>query len=109
MITALPPFFDHSRHTLVIHRLPFAHITHRLLTAIETDREPPLDAQAEIKLFEEQMTKHGSTSPKDEYERNDLFLKMHKQIDAALEATVQAEGGIEALQRLDIVVSASRV
>ncbi|TDV41518.1 type VI secretion system secreted protein VgrG [Pseudomonas graminis] len=24
MITALPPFFDHSRHTLVIHRLPIA-------------------------------------------------------------------------------------
>ena len=86
-----------------------AHITNRLLTAIEPDRKPPLDAQDEIKRFAEQMTKHGGTSPKDEYERNDLFLKMHQQIDAALEATVQAEGGVEALQRLDLVASASRV
>ncbi|MGE6386717.1 lipase family protein [Pseudomonas sp. NPDC078416] len=86
-----------------------AHITHRLLTAIEPDRKPPLDAQDEIKRFAEQMTKHGGTSPKDEYERNDLFLKMHKQLEAALEATVQSEGGVEALQRLGAVTKSSGV
>lgn len=84
-----------------------AHITHRLLIAIEPCRKPPLDAQAKIKLFAEQMTTHGSTSPKDEYERNDLFLKMHEQIDAALEATEQIEGGMVALQRFNSAVSLS--
>jgi hypothetical protein len=85
------------------------HITHRLLAAIEPNRNPPLEAQCEIKRFQKQMIEHGRTSPIDEYERNDLFLKMHQQMDAALEVTLKGQGGVEALRRLDVVASTSGV
>jgi pimeloyl-ACP methyl ester carboxylesterase len=83
------------------------HITHRLLAAIEPNRNPPFEAQCEIKRFQKQMSEHGRTSPIDEYERNDLFLKMHQQMDAALEVTLKGQGGVEALRRLDVVANAS--
>jgi pimeloyl-ACP methyl ester carboxylesterase len=85
------------------------HITHRLLAAIEPNRNPPLEAQCEIKRFQKQMIEHGRTSPIDEYERNDLFLKMHQQMDAALEMTLKGQGGVEALRRLDVVADASEL
>ncbi|UZJ61439.1 hypothetical protein OKW98_06900 [Pseudomonas sp. KU26590] len=43
----------------------------------------------------------------DELERNRLFLVMHEEVCAALEVTRQAEGGPEALLRLDASVSTS--
>ncbi|MEX6675537.1 lipase family protein [Pseudomonas sp. W2Oct36] len=84
-----------------------AHITRRLLAAIKPDREPPLAAQSRIKRFKDQMVNHGSTAPEDELERNRLFLVMHEEVCAALEVTRQAEGGPEALLRLDASVSTS--
>ncbi len=79
------------------------HITHRLLAVINPDREPLLAAQEEINLFEKQMSKYGNSSPKDEHERNKLFLAMHHGVIAALVATQESEGGVEALQRLDAI------
>jgi hypothetical protein len=55
------------------------------------------------------MSEHGRTSPIDEYERNALFLKMHQQMDAALEMTLKGQGGVEALRRLDVFASTSGV
>jgi hypothetical protein len=80
-----------------------AHITHRLLSAIEPDRKPALAAQESIQCFKEQMKMHRSDSPKDENDRNDLFLAMHQGVDGALKATQQSDGGAEALERLDTV------
>jgi hypothetical protein len=79
------------------------HMTHRLLAAINPDREPLLAAQEEINLFEKQMSKYGNSSPKDEHERNKLFLAMHHGVIAALVVTQEIEGGVEALQRFDAV------
>lgn len=79
------------------------HITHRLLAVINPDREPLLASQDEIKSFEEQMSNYGNSSPKDEHDRNKLFLAMHHGMIAALVATQEIEGGVEALQRLDAI------
>lgn len=82
-----------------------AHITHRLLSAIEPDRKPALAAQESIGRFQEQMKRHRSDSPKDEYDRNDRFLAMHQGVDTALKATQQLDGGAEALKRLYTIAS----
>uniref|UniRef100_A0A7C2BCL4 Lipase family protein n=1 Tax=Pseudomonas graminis TaxID=158627 RepID=A0A7C2BCL4_9PSED len=80
------------------------HITNRLLAAIEPGRKPRLAAQCKINRFRKQMEEHGSTSPKDELERNRWFLSMHEELDAALNVTQQLDGGDEALKRLDSIV-----
>ncbi|RYF48755.1 MAG: lipase family protein [Cytophagaceae bacterium] len=80
------------------------HITNRLLAAIEPGRKPRLAAQCKINRFRKQMEEHGSTSPKDELERNRWFLSMHEELDAALNVTQQLDGGGEALKRLDSIV-----
>jgi hypothetical protein len=82
-----------------------AHITHRLLSAIEPDRKPALAAQESVERFATQMTRHRRDSPKNEYDRNEIFLAMHQGADAALKATQQLDGGAEALQRLDTIAS----
>jgi len=79
------------------------HITSRLLAAIKPEREPPLVTQRKVERFREQMKKHGSTSPKDELERNRWFLSLHDDADMALKLTQQLDGGVEALERLDSV------
>ena len=84
-----------------------AHIPRRLLDAIKPDREPLLAAQSRIKRFKQQMVDHCSTAPKDEHERNRLFLVMHEEVSTSLEVTRQVEGGPEALLRLDASVSTS--
>jgi hypothetical protein len=77
------------------------HITHRLLAAINPKRVPLLAAQKGIKRFEQQMDKYSNSSPEHEHRRNIWLLSMHQKAESALTVTQKAEGGVEALLRLD--------
>jgi hypothetical protein len=77
------------------------HITHRLLAAINPKRVPLLAAQKGIKRFEQQMDKYSNSSPEHEHRRNTWLLSMHQKAESALTVTQEAEGGVEALLRLD--------
>jgi hypothetical protein len=80
---------------------PYIH--NQLLESIDPARDPLLERQVQRRKFEQQLKDHYAYIPKDEIERNKLFLELHKLVDHALRVTQQTEGGAEELQRFNAI------
>ncbi len=79
------------------------YLYNQLLESIDPAREPLMDRQLGRQKFEQQMIENAMSIPKDELERNRVFLNLQSLLGNALEVTRQTQGGEEALQRFNAV------